>query len=201
MLKTDNLPVVWVVFGPQGSGKTTQVERLAERYGLKIFEVGKILRARAKIDEKLQRNLNQGTLVDNATILGIVDDFISKQISPNGYVFDGYPRNSVQFNDLITLQKKYGWQVAAIFINLSDGSVKQRLSTRFRLIDGQKIIRDDDKPEIIEKRLDNYKKETLPLRERFAETFQLLEIDGEPPVANVTAQINTAVDRFFNAKS
>ena len=189
---------IFVVFGPQGSGKSTQVERLAERASMKVFEAGKELRSRSVVDENLHRQVSQGILVADETMLEIVDQFISENPSPKGYVFDGYPRNLNQFKGFESLVKKYGWSVAGIFVNLSDESAKKRLETRFQIVDGQKITREDDKPEIVQKRLDTFKQETLPLKEKFGQIYKLLEIDGEPPMDTVTSEISEAVDRFLN---
>lgn len=189
---------IFVVFGPQGSGKSTQVERLALRTSMKVFEAGKELRKRSVVDENLHRQVSQGILVADETMLEIVDEFISGNPSLKGYVFDGYPRNLNQFRGFESLVKKYGWQVAGIFINLSDESAKKRLETRFQIVDGQKITREDDKPEIVQKRLDTFKQETLPLKEKFGQIYKLLEIDGEPPMDTVTSEISEAVDQFLN---
>jgi adenylate kinase len=189
---------IFVVFGPQGSGKSTQVERLAERASMKVFEAGKELRSRSVVDENLHRQVSQGILVADETMLEIVDQFISANPSPKGYVFDGYPRNLNQFKGFESLVKNYGWRVAGIFVNLSDESAKKRLETRFQIVDGQKITREDDKPEIVQKRLDTFKQETLPLKEKFGQLYKLLEIDGEPPMDTVTSEISEAVDRFLN---
>ncbi|SRR3989344_328567 len=189
---------IFVVFGPQGSGKSTQVERLATRLDYKVFEAGEVLRKRAVIDEDLHQKIKQGVLVSDETMLDIVDQYILENSTTSSYIFDGYPRNLNQFDGFMKLVKKYDWQVAGIFINLSNESAKIRLSTRFQIIDGQKVMREDDKPDVVGHRLDVFKKETLPLKNKFKENYQLLEIDGEPPVDEVTTQISMTVDRFLD---
>lgn len=194
----ENNLTVFVVFGPQGSGKSTQVERLATHLNLKVFEAGKALRTRAEVDENLHQQVKQGFLVADETMLQIVEEFISDNTTKNGYVFDGYPRNLTQFEGFKSLVTKYHWSVAGIFINLSDDSAKERLSTRFQIIDGQKVMREDDKPEVVQKRLDTFKRETLPLKAKFSKDYTLLEINGEPPVETVTSEITEAVNHFLN---
>ncbi|MDP3993294.1 MAG: nucleoside monophosphate kinase [bacterium] len=197
-METESLTIL-VVFGPQGSGKSTQVERLAERLDLKVFEAGEVLRARAQVDEKIHQTLQHGELVDDKTMLGIIDEFIAEHRSTSGYVFDGYPRNRDQFNDLLTLTTNSRARTAGIFINLSDASAKQRLAGRFTLVGGQRVTREDDQPEIVQKRLETFKSETLPLKELFAQNFALLEIDGEPSADEVTKEIDEAVDKFLDS--
>ena len=193
-----NQPTVFVVFGPQGSGKSTQVARLAEKHDLKVFEAGKALRERAATDEKLRQEVTTGVLVSDDTMREIVESFIGSNPSAQGYVFDGYPRNLNQFTGFESLVEEHGWHVAGIFINLTDESAKKRISTRFQIVDGQKITREDDKPEIVQKRLDTFKAETLPLKASFGEKYKLLEIDGEPAIDDVTDQIVEAVDQFLH---
>lgn len=190
-------PLVFVVFGPQGCGKSTQVERLAQRLQLTVFEAGKVLRESATPNTDLHRNISQGFFIADEAILKLVERFIADHRSASGYVLDGFPRNLSQFNDLVSLSKKYRWTVTGIFIDLSDESSKKRLASRWQIINGQRVVREDDKPQIVQKRLDTFKRETLPLKERFKEVFTLLEIDGEPSVDKVTTQINVAVDEFL----
>ncbi len=200
-LNSVSSPTVFVVFGSQGSGKSTQVNRLADRLKLTVFEAGQVLRERAKLDGKLDRQINQGVLVANVTMEGIVDNFVDEHRNINGYILDGYPRNISQFNDLITLSGKHNWRVAGIFVNISDMAAKLRLSTRFQLVNGQRLARKDDKPEIVQRRLNTFRKETLPLKDKFKQRFELMEIDGEPSVDDVTAQIDLAVNRFLNVRN
>lgn len=199
--RTHKKPTVFAVFGPQGCGKSTQVGLLAQRSQLVVFETGKVLREKAVLNIDLRRNISQGFFIADEAALELVDKFIIEHSSPNGYVLDGFPRNLKQFNYLVSLSKKYNWSVAGIFIDLSDESSKKRLATRWQVVNGKRIVREDDKPEIVQKRLETFRRETLPLRERFEEVFTLLKIDGEPPVDEVTAQINTATDQFLQGDS
>lgn len=191
-------PIVLVVLGPQGSGKSTQVERLAEKLNLKIFEAGSALRFQAKDNLEIRQQLSQGILVEDETMRSIIVEFIETNPSEGGYIFDGYPRDIGQFQGFTSLVRKYDWVTAGIFINLSDTSAKKRLANRYQLIEGKKVRRLDDKPEIVQKRLDTFKRETLPLKNLFQEKFNLLEIDGEPPVDGVTSQISSVVDNFLD---
>lgn len=192
--------LIFVVFGPQGSGKSTQVERLAEKLSLKVFEAGEVLRARAEVDEKIHQILKQGTLVSDETMLEIIDEYMAEHNSTTGYVFDGYPRNQDQFNGFIKIMSPLDARVAGLFINLSDSSAKTRLANRFTIVDGQQVRREDDQPDIVQKRLDTFKAETLPLKELFAQHFELLEIDGEPSVDVVTEEIDAAVNKFLDVR-
>lgn len=187
-----------VVFGPQGSGKSTQVERLAQSQRLVIFEAGEELRQRARDDIKIRDQITKGVLVEDEVMRTIIEEFIKIHPSQTGYIFDGYPRDLIQFQGFQTLVRKYGWHAIGIFINLSDESAKKRLSERYQIIDGKKIKRPDDNPDTVQKRLNTFRIETLPLKDNFSNDFELLEINGEPSVDEVTDQIRLAVDQIFN---
>jgi len=188
-----NKPWAVVVFGPQGSGKSTQVERIASKFDLEEFDTGAILRERAKTDAQLHSQISQGQLVDEETVRDIVEEELLEVRPKKGFVFDGYPRNEVEFDDFSVLAKEKSWQVVGVFINLSDESAKERLRQRFQIIDGQKVFRDDDQPAIVQKRLDTFKQETLPVKKMFEQNFQIIEIDGEPSMEQVTTEINQAL--------
>lgn len=196
MSKSNQLAIV--VFGPQGSGKSTQVERLAGQFGLEVFETGAVLRRRAETDEALREQLSQGTLVSDEMMLEIVESELTTFDSPKGFVFDSYPRNLAEFDDFARLAKRLHWHVIGLFINLSDQSAKDRLKKRFSIVDGQKTFREDDQPEIVQKRLDIFKAETLPLKDKFKDEFVIIEINGEPAVDIVTAEINRSLSTLID---
>ena len=195
--KTESKKLIFVVFGPQGCGKSTQVARLAESQKLQIIEAGAVLRQMAFGDVAIHRAVSRGKLIPDAKMLEIVETEIQNSQNPVGYIFDGYPRDIGQFKDFQALAHKYDWLVAGIFINLSDESAKTRLASRYTLVNGQRVVRDDDSPQVVEKRLQTFKEVTLPLKARFKSEFTLLEIDGEPTVDEVTAEIDEAVNRFL----
>ena len=189
--------LVFVVFGPQGCGKSTQVARLAEAQKLRVFEAGEVLRQMSLGDEEIHKAVSQGKLISAVKMLEIVKSEIESKHDLVGYIFDGYPRDAGQFSDFETLARQNNWLVAGIFINLSDESAKTRLASRYSLVNGKRIVRQDDLPQVVQKRLRTFREVTLPLKAKFKEEFTLLAIDGEPTVDEVTAEINDAVDRFL----
>lgn len=190
----------FVIFGPQGSGKSTQVELLARHLNFEVFEAGQVLRQRSANNESLHHQLTEGVLVSDEVIFNIANSYIKEHNAP-GYIFDGYPRNLDQCIGFQRLVTAHQWQAAAIFINLSDESAKTRLSTRYEMVGGKKVIREDDKPEIVEKRLDTFKQQTLPIKEWFRTNYRLLEIDGEPSIETVATEVNDAVNIFLHGQS
>lgn len=199
MSNTDHKLAV-VMFGPQGSGKSTQVKRLAEHLGLIIYEAGAQLRERSKIDYVLHQQVSTGVLVSDQTMLDLTRDFLGNHTLAKGIVFDGYPRTIAQCQGFKQLIDHYTWRVLAIYISLADESAKKRLAGRFQLINGEKVYREDDKPEVVAKRLETFKSQTLPIKNWFEKNYKLLTIDGEPSVDEVTSAINLGTEAILNEK-
>lgn len=187
-------PKIFVVFGCQGSGKSTQVARLAAKNMLTVFEAGKELRDRAQHDPKIHSFTSSGQLVPDEVMLEIVNDFLHDHPSSHGYVFDGYPRNLNQNEGFQSLAELHHWQPIAVHIVISDETAKDRLANRFTIVNGQKVHREDDTPAIVQKRLNVFKDQTLPVIKLFAQNYRLVEVDGEPPVDEVTTHMFDAVD-------
>ncbi|OGD61088.1 hypothetical protein A3A71_02525 [Candidatus Berkelbacteria bacterium RIFCSPLOWO2_01_FULL_50_28] len=189
---------VFVVIGAQGSGKSTQAERLAKRLGFTRFESGEILRGLALKDEHLRDFLKTGNLLTDENIAVIVERFVEDNSSATGFVFDGFPRTITQGPILKQLAEKYGWKVVGVNIVISDETAKLRLSKRVSVVDGKETVRDDDRPEIVEKRLRVYHERTEPILSYFKENFSLIKINGEPDRDAVTSEINAVLAHLLD---
>jgi len=185
--------VLFIVFGPQGSGKSTQGQRLAQRLNLPYFESGAILRAQASTDPSLNDNVTRGILVTDEQMQSIVERFLAQHPNKRGFVFDGFPRTLSQVTILDQMAAKYGWRVIGIYLKISDETVRQRLATRYQLINGKQARRADDTPEIISKRLATYHQRTRPILDNLKKRHVVIEIDGEQPIDIVTDEIWQAV--------
>ena len=194
MWKTETKPV-FIVFGPQGCGKTTQGQRLAERLKLPYIEIGKILRARSLDDPHLAQSLSKGKLAGEATLTEVIESSLAQHRGYSGLVIDGFPRNLKQGQLLDVLATEHGWRPIGLFLQLNDKTAKERLNKRYELIKGKKVKRDDDRPEVVAKRLAIFRRQTLPIANYLRHHYTLLEIDGEPPVDVVTESINQALAR------
>ena len=196
MLKKDrNRKIIFVIFGPQGSGKSTQVELLRAKYQLTVFEAGDQLRRKAAVDEELHQTIKKGQLVANDQMLKLVNEFIDTHPADNGYIFDGYPRNIEQSQGFLRLAHANNWHVVVIYMHISDTTAKKRLSQRFEIINGEKFIREDDQPEVVNKRLSIFKSVTLPIKSFLSKYFTVLEVDGEPDEATVWADVQNKLER------
>lgn len=174
-----------VFLGSQGSGKSTQAKLIADKLNLPHFEMGDLLRERAKASDKIgsqiKKALDAGQLVPNEITIKILNENISKNKSKDGYVLDGYPRNSVQLAALEPDINK------AFYIQVSDEEAIRRLSLRKR---------EDDTQKILEKRLEIYHQRTEPLLENFRGKGILNEVDGERTIEEIHEDISQIVENL-----
>jgi adenylate kinase len=204
-----------VLFGPQGSGKGTQAEMLAKKYNLPVLATGDIFRREIKnqteLGELAASLINQGKLVPDEITNKIIIDELTKEKYKNGFILDGYPRNMRQLEDL---EKSVG-VTYAIELMVSDSEAVKRLGGRricskcgaiyhlqnkpAKKIDicdvcgGKLIVRDDDKPEAIKKRLKICHQETEPILNYYFERKKLIRVNGEQPIEKVFEDILSAL--------
>lgn len=205
-----------VLLGPPGSGKGTQGERLNEDLRLPYYATGDILRGAVRDETELGRTakeyMDRGDLVPDEVIVGVIAERIDSSEALDGFILDGFPRTTPQAEALDAKLKELGRGVTAVLlIDVSDDEVVRRLGGRrtceanghvFHVefeppaqegvcdIDGSElIVRDDDKPEVIRKRLETYHEKTEPLVSYYDDRSVLRRIDGEAAPEEVAEQI------------
>jgi len=207
------------LFGMQGSGKGTQGRYLADKYGLTVFEMGgqlrQIIQSASPLGEKIKGIVQAGNLVDDNTIMEVVETFLSSLSPEQVVLFDGIPRTVIQSEKLLNLLTHYQRDAFAVLIKISEEEAIKRLTQR-RVCEnckgvyppaykadtcehcgGKLIVRHDDNLESIQRRLENYKNETLPVIKNFYERDRLIEVDGEQPIEKVTKEMFEKVDYLF----
>jgi adenylate kinase len=194
-----------VLLGPPGSGKGTQGERLQEDLRLPYYATGDILRAAVREETELGRTakeyMDRGDLVPDEVIVDTIAERIDSEEAADGFILDGFPRTLPQAEALDRKLEELGREVSGVLlIDVSDEEVMRRLGGRrtcvenghvFHIefnpprqegvcdLDGSElIVRDDDKPEVIRKRLQTYHEKTEPLVERYDRQSLLRRIDG-----------------------
>src|SRR6478752_1687955 len=194
-----------VLLGPPGSGKGTQGERLQEDLRLPYYATGDILRAAVRDETELGRTakeyMDRGDLVPDEVIVGVIAERIASSEALDGFILDGFPRTMPQAEALDGKLEELGRGVTAVvLIDVSDDEVVRRLGGRrtcaenghvFHVefnppqeegvcdVDGSElIVRDDDKPEVIRHRLEQYHAKTAPLIEHYDSQSLLRQIDG-----------------------
>jgi adenylate kinase len=205
-----------VLLGPPGSGKGTQGERLQEDLRLPYYATGDILRAAVREETELGRTAKQymdaGDLVPDEVIVGVIVEALESAEARDGFILDGFPRTTPQAEALDAKLAELERGVnAVLLIDVSDEEVIRRLGGRrtceagghvFHVdfnppqqegvcdIDGSElIVRDDDKPEVIRKRLDTYHEKTEPLVGYYDSRSVLRRIAGEQDPDEVEAEI------------
>lgn len=183
----------------QGSWKWTQWKLISQKFWYKIFETWKELRklrdSWTKLWNKIKEKIDNWHLVDTNLIMEIVEDFL-KNISKNEkIIFDGLPRNLDQYKNFENVMKKFWRNPKLFYISLSKENALKRLLWRFEciwvdttnnpLITKEECInlwwvvktREDDTENAINKRLDIFFSETLPIVEKYKESWRLIEIN------------------------
>lgn len=194
MLKSkNNHGHAWIVFGPQGSGKSTQAEKLAEQLKCPLFEAGlqirQLIESGSPAGQRAHEATTNGQLIPNDILKQLIIDFLAAVDARDCIVFDGFPRNIEQCEVLHDLADQYQWQVTGLFIEISDEIAKERLANRFTVVDGQKVFREDDTPAVVAKRLATFKRETLPIVTWLETHYRVITINGQPPIPEVTTNI------------
>ena len=205
-----------VLLGPPGSGKGTQGERLQEDLELPYYATGDILRAAVREGTELGKAakdyMDRGDLVPDEVIVGMIGERIDSSEAADGFILDGFPRTAPQAEALAAKLGELGRKLTAVLlIDVSDEEVVRRLGGRrtcvenghvFHVefnppkqegvcdVDGSElIVRDDDKPEVIRHRLEQYHSKTEPLVGYYDSRSVLRRIDGAQPPEEVEAEI------------
>lgn len=208
-----------ILFGMQGSGKGTQGKFLAEKYGLQVFEMGgklrEMIQSGSELGQKVKGIVEAGNLVDDDTIMQVVENFLSDLKSESKVLFDGIPRTLIQSEKLMKLIASHDRDAFAVLIKISSDEAIKRLTQRRVCEDckgvyppsyssdecqhcgGKLVVRHDDNEESIKRRLENYEKETVPVIKSFYERDHLIEVDGEQPIEKVTKEMIEKVDYLF----
>lgn len=208
-----------VVFGRQGAGKGTQCARLARHYMVPHVATGDMLRDAVKEDTELGRRTAEvmaaGALVPDDLMVDIVDRRLSADdTTRRGYVLDGFPRTVAQAETLAKITAAHPLDLV-IDLNVATDVVLARLADRRVCVDcganyslaappsddwrcdncgGEVVQREDDTPEAIRKRLDEYEQKTAPLVAWYRDRDLLEVVEGEGSLDEVTQRIVAAVD-------
>jgi adenylate kinase len=208
-----------IFFGPPGSGKGTQAEILNKKLGLVYISTGSLLRneikSKSKLGELVAPIVKSGGLVSDEIVNAIVDKRLKKKDAEKGAIFDGYPRNISQQNLLVNNFEKMKLddkqdKLYGILIDVQDKEVKKRITKRrtcacgevYHLIYkpskklgicdkcGSKLYtREDDKGQVIAKRLKIYHEAIGPLLDFWQKKSKLIKINGEKKPAEVQKEI------------
>lgn len=201
-----------IMLGAPGAGKGTQAERIAEKYAIPHISTGDIFRANIKegteLGTKAKSYMDQGLLVPDSLTVDLVMDRISQSDCKNGYVLDGFPRTIPQAESLDAALLKKGEKMDfAVNVDVPDENIVARMAGRracptcgstYHIVyappkkegicdkcGSALILRDDDKPETVQKRLSVYHEQTQPLIEYYGAQKILVTVDGTKDMEDV----------------
>ena len=201
-----------IMLGAPGAGKGTQAKKIAAKYGIPHISTGDIFRANIKngteLGKKAKTYMDQGLLVPDELVVDLVVDRVNQDDCTNGYVLDGIPRTIPQAEALTEALEKMGQKVDfAIDVNVPDENIVKRMGGRRACVTcgatyhmvyaptkkegicdtcgGELILRDDDKPETVQKRLNVYHDQTQPLIDYYTSQGILRTVDGTVDIDDV----------------
>ncbi|HIV16794.1 MAG TPA: adenylate kinase [Candidatus Alectryocaccobium stercorigallinarum] len=205
-----------IMLGAPGAGKGTQAKLISEHYNIPHISTGDIFRENIKngteLGKKAKEYMDKGLLVPDELTCDLVVDRISKPDAANGYILDGFPRTIAQADVLTSALKKRGEAIDyAIDIEVADDFIVQRMSGRRACLNcgatyhiqyaapkkegvcdkcgNELVLRDDDKPETVKKRLEVYHAQTQPLIEYYTNAGVLYEFDGTAEIDDIFESI------------
>lgn len=205
-----------MLFGAPGAGKGTQAKPIMDRYGIPQISTGDILRAAIKAGTTMgleaKKFMDEGKLVPDSTIIGIIKDRIVEEDCKKGFILDGFPRTIAQAEALEIIMKEIGIKLdKVISLDVPDSAIVERITGRkncptcgasFHVkfnppkvagicdhCGGELITRKDDTEETVVTRLKAYHEQTAPLFDFYKERGVMVEIDGMKPLNEVTAEI------------
>jgi adenylate kinase len=184
-----------LLLGPQGAGKGTQAKRISAEYGIPHIASGEILRAEMDAGTELGRRVkdvyDRGDLVSDDLMIELIRNRLEQPDTESGFVLDGFPRTTVQAEALDSMFNDIGRSFSVAFaLQIPDEVAFDRLRLRAEL-EG----RADDTDEGIQRRLDNYHRETEPLIEYYRTRGNLVPIHGNRSENEVFAEIQRALEQ------
>lgn len=201
-----------IMLGAPGAGKGTQAKKIAAKYEIPHISTGDIFRANIKngteLGKKAKTYMDQGLLVPDELVVDLVVDRVNQEDCKNGYVLDGFPRTIPQAEALTNALAELGQAMDyAIDVNVPDENIVNRMSGRracvgcgatYHLVfaptktegicdncGSELILRDDDKPETVQKRLNVYHEQTQPLIDYYEKAGILRTVDGTVDINDV----------------
>lgn len=189
-----------ILFGPPGSGKGTQSDKLVERFGLVHLSTGNLLRQeiadKTPLGLEARSFIDKGQLVPDEVVIGMIDTCLEKHSDARGFLFDGFPRTTAQaeaLDKLLSLRKTAITKVLAL--DVSEEELVHRLLKR-----GETSGRTDDTDEgVIRRRFQVYRNETEPVASHYARSGKLDHIKGEGTVEDIFNALSGKIEPFFLA--
>jgi adenylate kinase len=185
-----------ILFGPPGSGKGTQSERLISRYGLKHLSTGDLLRSEIAGQSPLglaaKSFMDKGQLVPDEVVIEMISSALDNNPQAHGFLFDGFPRTTAQAEALDKLLAQKGTSIAVVLaLQVTEYELIKRLLNR-----GLTSGRSDDVDEVtIRTRITEYEKKTAAVAEYYKKYDKVVYIKGEGDVDEIFQALSREIDQ------
>lgn len=185
-----------ILFGPPGSGKGTQSENLITRYGFRHLSTGDLLRAeianKTPLGLEAKSLMDQGQLVPDAVVIGMIDAAMKANPDVPGFLFDGFPRTVAQAEALDALLEQKGSSIGVVLaLQVPEDELISRMVNRAKTSG-----RSDDADEQVQrKRLDVYLRDTLPVAGYYSKFGKVVEIEGVGSIDEIFGRLTAEIDQ------
>lgn len=185
-----------VFIGPPGSGKGTQSRRLVERLQIPHFSTGELLRAakqqHSPVGQLAAKYMDEGKLVPDPIVLGLVGEELAKPAYERGCLFDGFPRTVQQAEALDAALQQRGTPLDLVIeLRVDEDEITRRMLER-----AKEEGRADDNPATIRQRMDVYRRQTAPLLDYYQGKGRLLIVDAMGTPDEVFARVSRGIDEL-----
>ena len=183
-----------VIFGPPGAGKGTQSKFIVNKFNLHQLSTGDLLRDeiknRTKLGSEISSIINSGELVSDKIVSDLIEKFISNENYKHKIIFDGYPRNLNQAQNLDNMLKKHHQKIDIVLkLSVSLETVTKRILER-----RTQEKRADDNEEIAIKRYKTYEKSSEPVINYYKQSNLVKVINGEAGISEINSEISGLID-------
>jgi adenylate kinase len=191
-----------ILFGPPGSGKGTQSEKLIAKYHLKHLSTGDLLRSeisrKTPLGVEAKKYMDQGLLVPDEVVIGMINDALDANPHAAGFLFDGFPRTAVQAQELDELLAKKDTCIDVMLaLEVSEEELIKRLVKR-----GQTSGRSDDSNEmVIRARILEYHKKTATVADHYAKADKVVMVKGEGTIDEIFERLTNEIDRLMKVNN
>lgn len=186
-----------VLFGPPGAGKGTQSEKIIEKYRLTHLSTGDLFRKHlgegTDLGKLARKYMDEGMLVPDEVVIGMVEDKISSAENTKGFIFDGFPRTVAQADALDKMMARNNLHISGmIALDVPEDTLKERIRER-----GKTSGRADDQDEAkIETRIKVYLDETLPVAAYYEKQGKFTRIHGVGTIDRIFENISKVIDGY-----
>jgi len=213
------MSIVIILLGMPGSGKGAQSTLISNKLGLPVVSIGDILRNKAnkgdRLGQKIKSRMESGLLMTQGIINEVIREEVTSDLLNSGFVLDGYPRDVHQGRWFDRWSAPRALSIRPFHLTLSEDIAKRRLaqrrlcndchgvtntaiSERCPLCGGHLVIRDDDYSELVSRRIEIYKEQTLPLVRYYLRSNRLIQINGENCPEDVFENIKERLESLSN---